>query len=88
MNIYVEQYGLLWRLTPGRWAYAVECALKGVAFDWDELGHQMERIPYFCYRAEDGRLGIATNRHRLFKPLDWDDQDWRDAQAELAELGA
>jgi hypothetical protein len=70
-KIYVTQYGTTWSLTPEAWRKAVEAAVAGTEFSWDELGQRLTRP--------------KSKWDKQFNTLDWDKEDWTDQLETLKE---
>lgn len=79
--IYVQQFECWWALTPAEW---VECIRRWFADEtWvfgEDMGRTLAGPPRHAYRLRgSGTWNWSHPDHALVQPLDWDDDDWRDA---------
>jgi hypothetical protein len=70
-RVYVTQMDITWSMTPQAWRTAVEAAVLGKEFEWDDVGRRLSR-----------KLSVWEKQ---YTPLDWDLEDWKDELETLRE---
>lgn len=87
--IYVEQYGAFWRLTPAAWRALCEEGLKGNGHNLPErpLRNRPRTIGRTDYGDGDGSYYPKRPDILVYRPLDWEVEDYQEALNELKEKG-
>lgn len=64
-RFYVRQYGVIWSMTRAAFRDMLEVGAKGQAFELDDYGRRIKRLPY-------SRSGLGYDARMVY---DWD-QGW------------
>jgi len=88
--VYVEQYGMFWRLTLCEWKALCEQGVKGEGHLLPS-NRALKRRPSAAIGVENYGSGRLTYYPRtdtvwLYQPLDWEVEDYQNALAKIKEI--